>query len=645
MESPRLTCSAAFRRLLQARMPGMHGWSRRRNEVKGLNRQTTPWLAVILSAGALLRIGYFIEHARQPDFLQPAVDAEYHDYWAFGLATGDWPERDGGKDLAMGTAPYFRPPGYPFFLAGVYRFTLCDMRAALAFQALLGLASCIVLFALGRALFGERAGLIAAALAAVYWLFIYYEGELLEPVLLVLLLPAAALACLRCAGPGPRPGAAGLLAGALIGLACLVKPNALALAPALAAWVFWAARRTRGVRHAALAAAGLLAAAAMAVAPAAIRNARAGDGRVLISANGGINLFIGNHAQADGTYRVPPEIAPFDSCFDYPRVLRDLGVRLGRRVTYPEASSLFAARALDWMRENPGRAMRLAGRKALLFWGPEEVPHNKVEALDRRGSLSLRIVPIGFAFVFSLALAGLFPLGRSAEGGVGRDATRAGVLGLIALFIGVWFLTHLPFFVSGQYRAPVVPFLMLLAGRAGADVTRLAGRGQWRRVIALCLGWLALLALASNDWAGVRPSPGRWHFDRGLAYEKAGDAAGAAREYTEAIRANAADSRPIVNLGNLMFNNAQYAEAIDLYKAALAIDPRHPGALCNMGMALARMKRWPEAERCFIEALRIAPEQEFVARVAASFFRDCAEEALRNPELAGWLDADALAGP
>jgi len=297
------------------------------------------------------------------------------------------------------------------------------------------------------------------------------------------------------------------------------------------------------------------------------------------------------------------------------------------------------------MRANPGRALRLMGRKTLLFWGPEEVPHNKVEALERRNSLTLRIVPIGFAFVFSLALIGLLPLRPHSYGGVAWNAPRAGGVGLIASFAGAWFLAHLPFFVSGQYRAPVVPFLILLAGRAVDGIIRLGYRGQWRRLLTLSLGWLLLLALASKDWAGVRPSPGRWHFDRGLAYEKAGNPAGAAREYAEAMRANAADSRPRVNMGNLLFNQARYAEAADQYEAALAIQPLHPGVLCNLGAALAMLHRWPEAESCYLEALRIAPDQAFVANAAAAFFRNCADEALRNPELAFWLESDALAGP
>ena len=47
-------------------------------------------LLAILAAGAFLRILYLSDLERDPLYSHPAFDAELHDYWAWGLASGDW---------------------------------------------------------------------------------------------------------------------------------------------------------------------------------------------------------------------------------------------------------------------------------------------------------------------------------------------------------------------------------------------------------------------------------------------------------------------------------------------------------------------------------------------------------------------------
>jgi hypothetical protein len=82
-------------------------------------------------------------------FLAPAPDAAYHEYWARlgnrGLdATAYVP------DPHIQSTPFFRLPGYPYFLAGVYRvFGVSPWTPRIA-QMCLGLASCLTAFLLGR---------------------------------------------------------------------------------------------------------------------------------------------------------------------------------------------------------------------------------------------------------------------------------------------------------------------------------------------------------------------------------------------------------------------------------------------------------------------------------------------------------------
>ena len=43
-------------------------------------------------------------------------------------------------------------------------------------------------------------------------------------------------------------------------------------------------------------------------------------------------------------------------------------------------------------------------------------------------------------------------------------------------FIAAWFLSVLPFFAAERYRAPILPFLMLLASLAVVEVVALVGK-------------------------------------------------------------------------------------------------------------------------------------------------------------------------
>lgn len=167
---------------------------------------------------------------------------------------------------------WLRPPGYPLVLAGLLRATGGDLRAALLFQAGVGLVTIGAAALLAGQLWGRRAALVTAWWAALDPSLVYYTRILHTEVLYTALLALAALALARYAAPGAtwRPLAAG---GVAVGLAALCRPTIVAMLPFLALWI--ALRRGRepgalraGVRHAAL----FLAIVAAVIAPNAARN-------------------------------------------------------------------------------------------------------------------------------------------------------------------------------------------------------------------------------------------------------------------------------------------------------------------------------------------------------------------------------------
>lgn len=546
-------------------------------------------IAWVLGVAALLRFAYWRELAPSPEVAAPALDAAFHDHWARALVTGDWSPPVHFPDPQIHTTPYFRPPGYPYFLAALYALTGCRPLAAIALQMLLGLCNCWLLFRIGRNLIGPRGALLAAAGLGCTWTSIYFEGELLAPVLLVHLLLWLLWAVQRWSATGSTRGALGT--GALLGLLALCLPNALLLWPVLALWAIWWARRPNqprppapgtGRRFALASAAGL----ALVIAPATLRNhATAGDW-VLISSNGGVNLYIGNHPHADGHSASIPILGDLTglsgwTCFDQPALVRGVERLVGRPLRASEVSAFFSGKAWDHLTSAPLASAGLWLRKAALFWGPLEVANNRELELVRADSAVLAWLP-GFPIVWPLALLGALVLLRPRTPARGHP-----LLWLAAALALALFASYLPFFVAGRYRAPLLPILWLFASEGLRHLLALRRAPHRGPALAWLGAALGLLALAHVRTTAYQPNPGRYHFQTGDAHRRLGDHDAAIAAFRRAI-AQAPDSAEAHNsLGALLLQRGEANGALASLQRAVQASPQFAEARFNLGKALA----------------------------------------------------------
>lgn len=223
-------------------------------------------------------------------------------------------------------------PGAPFLYAGAYYATGGAREGtARIVEALLGVATILVVFALGWRLGGRRGrfvGLFAAFLVAVYPPFIHTTGELMSEPPAMLTLPAAILAFLWASDREATAEAVDrsawgrlwpwLAPGLLFGLTAMFRPEYLLVA---AAFVLLALCRPsspfvahgetkrqlgRGGRPWAgrlAAAAVLVVAVVLPILPWTIRNFVVLDRVVPISTGGGKALYVGTFLPADGEYQ------------------------------------------------------------------------------------------------------------------------------------------------------------------------------------------------------------------------------------------------------------------------------------------------------------------------------------------------------
>ncbi len=176
--------------------------------------RSTVWLhaLIIVAAGAAVRWPLL---ALAPFFTTDGRCCYYH-YAANQLLVGQ--PFDSGLHL---------PPGYSLFLAAILAVTGGSTAAAMLMQHLLGLAAGLLVYLIGRRLFGSLVGLVAALLTVLdAELAVYEHAVMTEMLFTLLLLCALALVLLRLPGPiWLKVAGFGLLAGA----ATLVRPTGLLL--------------------------------------------------------------------------------------------------------------------------------------------------------------------------------------------------------------------------------------------------------------------------------------------------------------------------------------------------------------------------------------------------------------------------------
>jgi 4-amino-4-deoxy-L-arabinose transferase-like glycosyltransferase len=269
-------------------------------------------LAVLTLAGLGLRVGYAVD---QP-YSQPP-DARAYARIAENLSEhGSFDARpEGVAHEVQPTSAY--APGLPLLAGAVYWISGGPhLTLVLVILALIGAVAVPLTYLLGRRLSGPVAGLVGAAAIAFYPALLQYQALLLTEPLAATLLVASLLAYINAASPPlpggaresdmdgpslPRPGMPRwALAGVLLGLLALVRPEYLAIAALLPLLALAWNVRGGNWRRAATAAGVSLLATAVVLAPWTIRNAIVLDRFVPVSTGGGKALYIGTYLDADG---------------------------------------------------------------------------------------------------------------------------------------------------------------------------------------------------------------------------------------------------------------------------------------------------------------------------------------------------------
>ena len=362
-----------------------------------------------------------------------AYDESYYDGLAVNVLAGRGYRLDGVNTTspdAYETGPTaIMAPGYPAFLAAVYLMAGRNLDMVVLLQAVIGAATCVVVYAVARSwhigpsdelvpLVALAAGLLAAfSRVLTVWSRLILSENLAVPLLL--------LAVWWLHQPVWRRRWANAVAVAvLLGLTVHVRSELALAVPIAVLWIVLVAPRIRDWRRTEAAwrpvdAAVLILVFAATLVPWTVRNRQALGGWIFIRSFSGPVLYYANNeslpsawAMAQGeTGSLDPGVAdlPAGDELALDRYLRD--------------------RALAFVRAHPDRVAQAAAVKSATFWRPIGSPW-----LPSGGVLG-RILP--GALAFWLSVAGLFVGLRTAP----RSALVYGLLLAEAAFIaffGAW---------------------------------------------------------------------------------------------------------------------------------------------------------------------------------------------------------------
>jgi 4-amino-4-deoxy-L-arabinose transferase-like glycosyltransferase len=274
-------------------MAKLKTWLRGLPECHG--RKTLVLLAAILLLGFGLRAYRVVEPL-------PTPGDDAHAYYA--LSKSLYTEGSFGGPTFKDSSDW--SPGAPLlYAAGFYATGGAREGTARIIELLLGLATIVAVYLLGRRIACSPAGLLAAFAVAVYPPFIHSVGILASEPPAMLALPAAVLAFLW-ASDGSERGASPtrwLAPGLLFGLTAMFRPEYLVVGVAFAGLALARVWRARSWQPGLAATALLLVAMLLPIVPWAIRNQVVLHRTVPISTGGGKALYVGTFLPADGEYQ------------------------------------------------------------------------------------------------------------------------------------------------------------------------------------------------------------------------------------------------------------------------------------------------------------------------------------------------------
>ncbi len=346
---------------------------------------------------------------------------------------------------------------YPLYLAGVYgSFGYHPLAARLIQAVVAGALTCWLVYRLGYRVGGRRVGLVAAAVAALYGYFIYYNAALMTESFHIVLVLAALDLATQLQDRGDEVASGGRSArsdlwrwaalGLTLGLAALQRQTTMVFLPLVYLWLAWCYRRSpRPLVVGGLVSAGII---LLLILPWTVRSTRVFNQFLLLNSNAGLTLYWSNHpTHGFGDTWPTNDAGPLPP---FPAAAAGLNEAQMDRLLTQEGLRLILA--------DPGRFLRrVVGRIPAFFM---------FYPLRESGLVSNLTRVLSFGITLPFMIYGLL---------LARRAWRRHMLTF--LFVAAYTAIHLISWPGPRYRLPIDAALIPFAALALAHLwSRIAAR-------------------------------------------------------------------------------------------------------------------------------------------------------------------------
>jgi 4-amino-4-deoxy-L-arabinose transferase-like glycosyltransferase len=575
-------------------------------------------LLSILFLGLIFKGIYLYSYAlNNPYYSIASMDSAVYVNWAQLINEQGW----------LGTEIFYRAPFYPYLLSIIFLFAPNNFLAVYIMQLALGMCSVGLIYSIGKRIYCERAGLIAAGFSILYSPLTFFETKILPTVTGIFLGLLSIYLITRA--EEEKKWYYWLGGAATLGLAIICRPNYLLMIPLIIFGILLLRRRQLGETATPILILVLVSSAI--IGTVTLRNYLVGKDFILISANAGITFAQGNNPMARGSIAVIPGFSGevTNQRYEETRIAEKV---TGRKLKPSEINTFWFKWGFTFIRKQPLEYLKLLLYKAAILCNNIELGSNYLLEVDKQVTPWLKLAFLPFGFIMGWAVIGFARIFLEPKP----------ALALVAAFIAS-FLTVMIFYANSRYRMTLLPPAIIMAG-GGLDYLLLKPRRFV--VILLTFGLTFFISLPpfmpiddahltrshSRAWAhlgGAYKQKKQW--ERALwAYEKAtgmepnnygyyleqlnlfgalGKSEDDIIRWTQQVsqKISPEQDRYLI-IAEAYYSANDHDKALEYVEKILSSSPRDHRLYLYSGILLGKMGKHYQAREAFAKGLEIYPE-------------------------------------
>jgi Tfp pilus assembly protein PilF len=535
----------------------------------------------------VVRLVYLYEISSSPTFFTPIIDPSEYNGLAEALA----------KTGTMSAGFFWQVFFYPLFLSVVYFFTGASILCAKLIQVILGSVVCVLVYQLGQKIIDHRTGILAGVFTALYGPLIYFDCELLATgwaafwtVILMLLFLRAE----KAEGKWVF-----FVLGVCGGLSIITRATFLPFFAITCIWLVPAMhRKSTRWGEIALREAIILAGILCIILPVSILCFRITGRFSPLPESGPINLYMGNNSEIGQFMAARPgsqweSLRSFQSDAESARQIQQMWKR----------------KFWQYVKTQPAHFFTGLARKTVHFLSSREIPSNSDPYLARKYSKLLSIImwkAAGFGFPFGI----LMPLAL-----VGLVRSWRQIPMPLKLFLFFYPAAIILVFVTGRYRAPMVPVIAVLAASGILQIIRAIKIKQWYQttIMIVVIVAVAILSSIAGPFDAEKVNyEAEMYFCLGGAHCGKGNFEKAIYYLYQALKIRPDYDDAHNQLGNIFLQQGKFDLSIQHSARAIEINPRYYSPHINMAFALAEQGKAEQAIEYFNKALELEPQRQLL---------------------------------